>query len=115
MMMNDGRGPNGRVLQAETVAQMSQDGLRVMNLAVGSWPTAIPSLTNEGEFFPGLSKGWAHTFMTNREDAPTGRPKDSLMWAGLANCYYWIDRKTGVGGSWAPHVLRLQDIAPHPA
>jgi methyl acetate hydrolase len=81
---------------------------------VGNWPTAIPSLTNEGEFFPGLSKGWAYTFMTNREDAPTGRPKDSLMWAGLANCYYWIDRKTGVGGYWATQILPFQDVASYP-
>jgi methyl acetate hydrolase len=114
MVLNDGAGPNGRVLKAETVAQMSQDGLRAMNLAVGSWPTAIPSLTNEGEFFPGLSKGWAYTFMTNREDAPTGRQKDSLMWAGLANCYYWIDRTTGVGGYWATQILPFQDVASYP-
>jgi len=114
MMLNDGAGPNGRVLKAETVAQMSQDGLRAMNLAVGGWPTAIPSLTNEGEFFPGLAKGWAYTFMTNREDAPTGRPKNSLMWAGLANCYYWIDRKTGVGGYWATQILPFQDVASYP-
>ena len=114
MLLNDGVGPNGRVLKAETVAQMSQDGLRAMDLAVGGWPTSIPSLTNEGEFFPGLPKGWAYTFMVNREDTPTGRPKDSLMWAGLANSYYWIDRKTGIGGYWATQILPFHDVASYP-
>jgi len=114
MMLNDGAGPNGRVLKAETVAQMSQDGLRAMGLAVGGWPTSIPSLTNEGEFFPGLAKGWAYTFMVNREETPTGRPKDSLMWAGLANSYYWIDRKTGIGGYWATQILPFHDVASYP-
>jgi methyl acetate hydrolase len=114
MLLNDGVGPNGRVLKAETVAQMSQDGLRAMDLAVGGWPTSIPSLTNGGEFFPGLPKGWAYTFMVNREETPTGRPKDSLMWAGLANSYYWIDRKTGIGGYWATQILPFHDVASYP-
>jgi methyl acetate hydrolase len=114
MLLNDGVGPNGRVLKAEMVAQMSQDGLRAMDLAVGGWPTSIPSLTNGGEFFPGLPKGWAYTFMVNREETPTGRPKDSLMWAGLANSYYWIDRKTGIGGYWATQILPFHDVASYP-
>lgn len=111
MVLNDGAGPNGRVLKAETVNKMCQDGLAPMNLSVGGWPTSIPSLTNEGEFFPGLDKGWSYTFMVNREDAPTGRPAGSQMWAGLANCYYWIDRKNGVGGFWASQILPFQDVA----
>ncbi len=111
MVLNDGAGPNGRVLKAETVNKMCQDGLSSMGLSVGGWPTSIPSLTNEGEFFPGLDKGWSYTFMVNREDAPTGRPAGSQMWAGLANCYYWIDRKTGVGGYWASQILPFQDVA----
>ncbi|HSW06598.1 serine hydrolase domain-containing protein [Aquabacterium sp.] len=114
MFLNDGAGPNGRVLKAETVALMSQDGLRAMDLSAGGWTTSIPSLTNSGEFFPGLPKGWAYTFMVNREQAPTGRPKDSLMWAGLANSYYWIDRKTGIGGYWASQILPFHDVASYP-
>lgn len=114
MILNDGAGPHGRVLKAETVQQMCQDGLQPMGLSVGGWPTSIPSLTNEGEFFPGLDKGWSYTFMVNREDAPTGRPAGSQMWAGLANCYYWIDRKNGIGGYWASQILPFHDCASYP-
>jgi len=58
-------------------------------------PGVIPSLSNDAEFFPGLSKSWALTFMVNDEEAPTGRPAGALGWAGLANLFYWIDRQNG--------------------
>ena len=60
-------------------------------------PGVIPSLSNDAEFFPGLSKSWALTFMVNDEEAPTGRPAGALGWAGLANLFYWIDRRNGFG------------------
>jgi methyl acetate hydrolase len=109
MMLNDGVGAHGRVLKAETVRQMEKNGLG--DIKVGGWPTAIPSLTNAGEFFPGLSKSWAYTYMVNDEDAPTGRPAGSLMWAGLANTYFWIDRQNGIGGYWGSQILPFQDVA----
>ncbi len=114
MILNDGAGSNGRVLKAETVAAMSRDGLQAMGLSVGGWSTSIPSLSNTGEFFPGLDKGWGYTFMTNRERAPSGRSPGSLMWAGLANTYFWIDRTAGIGGYWASQILPFQDAASYP-
>ncbi len=112
MILNDGNGPAGRVLKPGTVAQMARDGLG--NLSSTGWVTSIPSLTNEGEFFPGVPKGWAYTFMVNREQTPSGRPVGSLMWAGLANLFFWIDRKTNIGGYWASQILPFQDIASYP-
>ena len=112
MILNDGAGPNGRVLKAETVARMAQNGLG--NIKSTGWTTSIPSLSNDGEFFPGVSKSWAYTFMVNDEDTPTGRPAGSLAWAGLANSYFWIDRKNGVGGYWASQILPFQDAVSYP-
>ena len=112
MVLNDGAGPNGRVLKAETVERMCKNGLG--NIKVGGWKTSIPSLSNDGEFFPGLSKSWSYTFMVNDVEAPTGRPAGSLMWAGLANCFYWIDRKNGIGGYWGSQILPFQDAASYP-
>ena len=114
MILNDGAGPNGRVLKSETVAAMAEDGLSAMGLASTGWDTSIPSLSNKGEFFAGIDKGWAYTFMTNRERTPSGRPANSLMWAGLANCFYWIDRQSGIGGYWATQILPFQDCASYP-
>ena len=114
MLLDDGMGPGGRVLKSDTIAQMFEDGLLNLGLSVGGWKTADPALTNDGEFLPGIDKGWGYTFMTNREQAPTGRPAGSVMWAGLANCYYWIDRKTGIGGYWATQILPFYDVASYP-
>jgi len=114
MVLNDGAGPNGRVLKSETVAAMTKDGLTAMGLQSTGWDTSIPSLSNKGEFFPGIEKGWAYTFMTNRERTPSGRSANSLMWAGLANCFYWLDRQSGVGGYWATQILPFQDCASYP-
>ena len=109
MWLNDGNGPNGRVLKPETVAMAEKNGLGEMKIK--GLPGVIPSLSNPAEFFPGMPKSWALTFMINDEDAPTGRPAGTLAWAGLANLYYWIDRKNGIGGFWATQILPFVDPA----
>jgi CubicO group peptidase (beta-lactamase class C family) len=93
MWLNDGAGERGRVLQAETVQMAEKNHLG--DKKVTMLPGVIPSLSNDAEFFPGLSKSWALKFMVNDEEAPTGRPAGALGWAGLANLFYWIDRKNG--------------------
>jgi methyl acetate hydrolase len=112
MILNDGNGSHGRVLKPETVEMMSANALG--DLKSGGWTTSIPSLSNSGEFFPGLSKSWAYTFQVNDEQTPSGRPAGSLMWAGLANLFYWIDRKNGIGGYWGSQILPFQDAASYP-
>ena len=91
MIINDGNGPQGRVLKAETVEQMAKNGLG--NLKSCAWNSSNPALANSGDFFPGLTKSWGLTFRVNDEQAPTGRPAGQLSWAGIANSFYWIDRK----------------------
>jgi methyl acetate hydrolase len=109
MILNDGRAPNGtQVLKPETVELMATNGL-VGDMKIKMLPGAIPSLSHDAEFFPGMPKSWGLTWMINDEDAPTGRPAGALAWAGLANLYYWIDRKNGVGGFWATQILPFVD------
>jgi len=109
MYLNDGAGEQGRVLKAETVAMASRNGLG--KLKIKMLPGIDKALTNDAEFFPGMPKSWALTFMVNDLDAPTGRPAGSLGWAGLANLFYWIDRKNGLGGMWATQILPFADPA----
>lgn len=110
MWLNDGAGPDGPVLKAETVEWAVKSGLGE-GQTVKALPGVIPSLSNDVEFFPGVRKSWCYTFMVNDEDAPTGRPAGSLGWAGLANLYYWIDRVNGIGGFWATQILPFADKA----
>lgn len=109
MWLNDGAGENGRVLKVETVRMAEKNHLGDKKITM--LPGVIPSLSNDAEFFPGLSKSWALTFMINDEQAPTGRPAGALGWAGLANLFYWIDRQNGVGGFWATQILPFGDPA----
>lgn len=105
MMLNDGEG----VLTKETVDLMAQNGLN--DLQSGGWTTADTNLANAGEFFPGVKKSWSYTFQVNDEAAPTGRPAHQLMWAGLANLYYWIDRENGIAGFFATQIFPYHDPA----
>jgi methyl acetate hydrolase len=112
MWLNDGRGPDGPILKPETVAMAEKNGLGDRKIKM--LPGVIPALSNDAEFFPGMTKSWALTFMVNDEDAPTGRPAGSLAWAGLANCYYWIDRRNGIGGYWATQIFPFADVVSVP-
>jgi len=107
MWLNDGAGEGGRVLKRETVLLAEKNGLG--DKKIKGLPGVIPSLSNDAEFFPGMSKSWALSFMVNDVDAPTGRPAGALAWAGLANLFYWIDRQNGIGGFWATQILPFAD------
>ncbi len=107
MWLNDGVGENGRVLRAETIRAAEKNGLGDEKIRL--LPGVIPALSHDAEFFPGLPKSWALSFMVNDVAAPTGRPAGALGWAGLANLFYWIDRKNGIGGFWATQILPFGD------
>ncbi|MET3804059.1 methyl acetate hydrolase [Nakamurella sp. UYEF19] len=108
MWLNKGASDSGeQVLQPDTVDFAVRNHLG--DLKIKMLPGVIPSLSNDAEFFPGQSKSWALTFMVNDEEAPTGRPPGSIAWAGLANLYYWIDPKNGIGGFWGTQILPFAD------
>lgn len=105
--LNDGQGDHGRILKPETIRFAEMNGLE--SLKIKALPGVIPNISKTAEFFPGMPKSWALSFMVNEQDAPTGRPAGSLAWAGLANLFYWIDRKNGIGGFWATQILPFVD------
>ncbi len=108
MILNKGEGDHGRVLEPETVEMMSVN--QMGDNRVQSLKTAMPALSNDAEFFPGMPKTWGLSFMINTETAPTGRSAGSLAWAGLANSYYWIDPTKGIAGAYATQILPFVDV-----
>jgi methyl acetate hydrolase len=86
----------GRLLKPETMPLVTDN--QMGDLRVATMVTVEPKLSYDAEFFPGVPKAWTAAFLTNLEDAPTGRSAGSLAWAGLSNCYQWIDPKKGVAG-----------------
>ena len=107
MWLNDGELDGVRVLAPRTVEMAVRNELG--DLAVTALPGVIPALSNDAEFFPGMRKTWAYAGMRTEDDAPTGRPAGELGWAGLANLYYWADRRTGIAGYWAAQVFPFFD------
>ena len=109
MMLNQGKSDRGEaVVKPETVALMSKNAMG--NSKVCLLKTAAPPFSNDAEFFPGMDKQWGLSFMINNEEAPTGRSAGALAWAGLANTYFWIDQKKGVGGVYLTQVLPFADV-----
>ncbi|NCV55668.1 MAG: class A beta-lactamase-related serine hydrolase [Betaproteobacteria bacterium] len=106
MILNNGQLGGERVLKPESVWALGQNQMgdcRVFPLIA-----AIP-LTNDAEFFPGSAKSWSLAFQVNHEDLPTGRPAGGLMWAGLANSYYWIDQKNGLAAVYITQLFPFAD------
>lgn len=109
MVLNHGQLGGERVLKPETVANdlmLNQMG----DCRVSQLKTEHP-LSNDAEFFPGVPKAWSLAFQINQQRTHTGRPAGALMWAGLANSFYWIDPVQGVGGVYITQIFPFADTA----
>lgn len=107
MILNDGELDGTRVLKADTVQMMCQN--HIGSLRVKELTTVAPPFSNNAEFFPGEPKSWGLTFQINENAAHTGRPAGTLMWAGLANSFFWIDRQNNIGGAYMSQILPFGD------
>lgn len=108
MILNRGAGEHGRVLREDTVALLSQNHMGA--LTVPSVKTANPMLSNDMPLPPDIPHQWGLIAMLNTKPLPTGRAAGSLMWAGLANSYYWIDPQAGIAGVFMTQILPFADI-----
>ncbi len=110
MILRGGAAPSGaHVLAPETVERMTTNMLGERK--VRPLPGALPAQTNPVDLYPETSKSWGYSWMINDGTTHTGRPAGSVGWAGLANLYYWIDRRNGIGGFWATQILPFIDAA----
>ncbi|MGA8759596.1 MAG: serine hydrolase domain-containing protein [Stellaceae bacterium] len=108
LFVNDGRSDDGvQVLKPETVRLMAQNAIG--DLYVQALKTALPTSSNDAEFFPGMVKKWGLGFMISTEAVPGGRSAGSLAWAGLGNTYFWIDPAKGVAGVILMQLLPFAD------
>jgi CubicO group peptidase (beta-lactamase class C family) len=109
MILGKGTLDGVRVLKPETVAEMSRN--HIGPLTAGVLKTANPMMSFDADFFPGMRCGWGLTFLINSEDVPGRRAAGSLCWAGLRNSYFWIDPKSGIGGTIMTQLLPFADPA----
>jgi methyl acetate hydrolase len=107
LILNRGRAGTTQVVKPETVDQMVTNNMGALRVEL--LRTAVPGYSNDAEFFPGVPKSWGLTFQINEEAAPTGRPAGGLMWAGLANSFYWIDLQNKVAGAYMSQIVPFAD------
>lgn len=107
-MLNDGALGSTRILNADTVALAFTDHIQGIPI-----PEVIRSadhtVTNDVRL--SVPQGWGLGFHLLNEDIPGMRSAGTGDWAGIFNCYYWIDRTAGVGAAIMTQVLPFFDAA----
>ena len=96
-----------RILKPQTVDLALQDhlgGVPLPELVKSS----APMFSNDIPAWP-IKCGWGLGFQTALEDMEGMRRAGTGFWAGLSNCYFWLDRATGVAGVFLTQVLPFFD------
>jgi methyl acetate hydrolase len=107
MLLHGGSLEGTRILRPETIALMGQN--QIGRVEAGILKTTAPGLSNDVDFFPGISLKWGFGHMINMAPVPEGRSVGSLTWAGLYNTYYWIDPKKRLAAVFMTQVLPFAD------
>ena len=114
-LLNNGTHPKTgvKILEKDTVKNyVFKDMLPQVGCSgdgVGDVPSIISAATCTGSLLPGVPKGWSLGALINNEAAPNGRNKGSAMWAGLGNCYFWMDQAAGKLGFVVSAILPFFD------
>ncbi|MFP3568496.1 serine hydrolase domain-containing protein [Paraburkholderia sp. SIMBA_030] len=107
MLLHGGTYRDARILQADTVASMFRN--HIGDLQVTELKTAQPVWSNSFDQFPGMTHKWGLSFDINTQPGPHGRSAGSVSWAGLLNCYFWLDPVKRVTGTVFTQVLPFYD------
>ena len=107
MLLRGGSLDGVRILRPETVALMGQN--QIGKIEAGVLRTTTPALSNDVNFFPGISCKWGFGHMINMRAVPGGRSAGSLTWGGLLNTYYWIDPGRRIAAVFMAQVLPFAD------
>jgi len=107
-LLRGGELDGERILAPETTELMFSDHLNGAPLPE-IMRSALPELTNDVPALP-VPQGWGLGLNLLLEDIPGMRRAGTGSWAGLFNCYYWIDRATGVTAAIFTQVLPFFDM-----
>jgi CubicO group peptidase (beta-lactamase class C family) len=97
MLLRNGEYDGNQVLRSDTVRVMCQN--QIGDIDVVGLKTAMPHLSNDVNFLPGMKQKWGFSFLINTIQSPQGRSAGSISWAGLCNCYFWVDQRKNISGA----------------
>ncbi len=106
-LLAGGAGPHGRILSPESGALLTTN--QVGDLDCGVLVSSNPAFTNDFEPMPGVTKRWSLGLLLNQTPGPDGRGAGAGAWAGLSNCYYWLDPAAGAAGVILMQLLPFAD------
>jgi CubicO group peptidase (beta-lactamase class C family) len=106
-LLRGGELDGARILREETVDLALTPQLRSIQLP-DTIPTADPDISNDVVALP-VRRDWGLGFELVLEDLPGMRRAGTGAWAGLSNCYYWLDRAGGRAGVFMTQVLPFFD------
>jgi methyl acetate hydrolase len=94
MLLGGGKLGNKRVLQSETVDQISHN--QIGDLMLVPLRSFVPQFAKDPSRIPGSLDKFGLGFAINTKAVEGGRSQGSLAWAGIYNTFFWIDppRKT---------------------
>jgi CubicO group peptidase (beta-lactamase class C family) len=107
MLVKDGTHKGVRLLKPETVALMRSNAIG--ELQVNPLKSSAAMWSRDADLFPGMKQKWGLSFDINPEPGPNGRSAGSYAWAGLLNCYYWVDPVKKVTGAVFTQLLPFYD------
>lgn len=107
-LLGGGELDGARILAPETVEAMFTPQLGDIQLPE-LLKSTDPVLSNDVPSLP-FKQTWGLGLHLMLEDVPGMRRAGTGDWAGLANCYYWIDRATGVSAAILTQVLPFFDM-----
>jgi len=107
MLLREGTFNGAQILKPETVAAMRTN--QIGDLNVNPLKSSAPAWSNDANLFPGMQQKWGLSFDINTRPGPNGRSAGSYSWAGLLNCYYWVDPVKKVTGAMFTQLLPFYD------
>ena len=107
MLLNNGNSNSQQILLPDTIQTMFKNHTETnIDMKMNS---TNQSISADVDFFPRTKKSWGLSFMRNDEVTETGRAAGSLGWAGLSNCYFWIDPSNKIVGVFGTQILPFID------
>jgi len=107
MLLRDGTFNGVQILKPQTVAAMRTN--QIGDLDVNPLKSSAPAWSNDANLFPGMQQKWGLSFDINTMPGPNGRSAGSYGWAGLLNCYYWVDPNKKLTGAMFTQLLPFYD------
>lgn len=107
MVLQGGTLGETRILGPESVSLLTSNQIGALN--AGKMGSVMSQLALPYEAFPRMTCGWSLAFLINPETGANGRAANSLAWAGIANCYYWIDPTSDRFGIFLTQLLPFAD------